>query len=265
VQLLAVRKAKATNGDAMVLHASDHSILPLQAFAPPPSRLVAWYRCVETGLLKTFTVKDYIFNSDTGAMFHLSYAIVLYGAPKLAKTPFAKSVALAVATLHQSDSGAEPCAIIINTAESLPRSGDSRVKAGVPVIFDDLRPGQTRGGRAAHTVEDLKVMGDIMGGGEMSARFSDIHFEPQMARLFTSNDMSPNDFHPAFPVNLETMTPVQVMGLDNHVKALLKRFAFCAVHSNLIPLATRNAFEHSRRASLATAATNIFSGSNAIP
>ena len=46
--------------------------------------------------------------------------------------------------------------------------------------------------------------------------YSDIHFEPNQPRLFTSNDLSPREFHIGFPYELENMTTEQVMACDNH-------------------------------------------------
>ena len=119
--------------------------------------------------------------------------------------------------------------MILNPAEAMPRTGNARIKTGVPVIFDDMRPGANRLGRPPQGIEDMKVLGDIPAGGDMAARYSDIHFEPIQPRLFTSNDLSPHEFHNGFLRELENMTVEAVVALDNHTKALLKRVAFCHV------------------------------------
>ena len=64
--------------------------------------------------MQRFSVKQFIF--DGSVVEHTKYALVLYGAPKLAKMPFAKAVASCLARLHQRKSQAEPYAIVVNTA-----------------------------------------------------------------------------------------------------------------------------------------------------
>ena len=264
-QLLALRKSRTESGDMSVVKVSDPTLLPLQIFQPPPSMMMCWRRDAVTGLMETFSVKEFIYDHASKRMEHLTYALVLYGAPRMAKTPFAKSIAAALASLHQASAQSEPFVLILNTAEAMPRSCDGRVKKGVPIIFDDMRPGSIRLGRPAHSIEDMKVLGDIPAGGDMAARYSDIHFEPTQPRLFTSNDRSPNQFHSGFPPDLENLTAESVMSLDDHTKALLKRFAFCHVSTCLIPQATRDAYEAAQVAANEGVAAELFSGANAIP
>ena len=99
----------------------------------------------------------------------------------------------------------------------------------------------------------------------MSARYQDVHFADGMPRLYTSNDDSPNSFHPGFPPMLYTMSAESVQALPNHSLALLKRFCFCSVTTGLIPEHLRTAFEQSRNSSVRVAASALFSGANAIP
>ena len=209
-------------------------------------------------------MKQYIYDGGN-SMEHLTVSLVLYGGPKLAKTPFAKTVASCLANLHQSNSKSEPFAIVVRTVESLPRGGDPRMKSGVPIVFDDIRPSQTRGSRPALAVEDMKVLGDVSEGGDLSARYSDLHFEPLMPRIWTSNADSPTEFYRSLPADLETMTNEQVMGLDAHVFALVKRFAFCRIDQCLIPHAVREAYEASRVSQVRDVGAQLFSGANAIP
>mmetsp|Transcript_88360 Transcript_88360/g.175691 ORF Transcript_88360/g.175691 Transcript_88360/m.175691 type:complete len:726 (-) Transcript_88360:12-2189(-) len=265
VNLLQLRKHQAATPTVTIIKALDSNTLPLQSYSPAPSELVCWYRDVSDGSCKTFTVKEFIYDDQTNRMEHMKFSLVLYGAPRLAKTPFAKSVACAIAPLHQRHQVTEPYALIVNTVEALPRGGDSRIKYGVPIIFDDLRPGAARLGRPPHSVEDMKVMGDIPDGGDMAARYNDVHFQKMMARIWTSNDDSPHGFFGSFPENLELLPDADVMALNSHVKALLKRFAFCHVQQNLIPAATREAYENSRVQRTLEVAASLFSGTNAIP
>ena len=264
-QLLALRKIKSESADMSVVKFSDLSLLPLQVFQPPPSMIMCWRRDAVSGSMETFSIKQFIYDGPSNSMEHLKYALVLYGAPRMAKTPFAKSISMALASLHQAGAQFEPFVMILNTAEAMPRNGDSRVKTGVPIIFDDMRPGAIRLGRPPHSIEDMKVLGDIPAGGDMAARYSDIHFEPNQPRIFTSNDLTPNEFHSGFPYELENMTADTVMSLDNHTKALLKRFAFCHVQTCLIPQVARDAYEAARVAANVVVAADLFAGANAIP
>ena len=61
------------------------------------------------------------------------------------------------------------------------------------------------------------------------------------------------------------MTADAVMALDNHTKALLKRFAFCHVQTCLIPHAAREAYEAAQVAANVVVAAELFAGANAIP
>ena len=179
--------------------------------------------------------------------------MVIHGAPKFAKTPLAKSVAVNLAMMHQAGCDHEPMALIASTIEALPRGGDRRIKSGVPVVMDDLRPGEQRLSRPPRSVEDVKVLGDPEIGGDMAGRYEDVHFEPGMPRLFTSNAANPHAFFPAFPENLEFMSAAAVMALDFDRFALVKRYAFCKI--------TRA----SRNEALEVVAARLFSGANAIP
>jgi hypothetical protein len=226
--------------------------------------IVGWRRDVEDGSYQTFTMKEFIYDNVSGKMEHMRYALVLYGAPRMAKTPFAKAMAAALACIHQTGGG-EPYSLVMNTAEAMPRGSDPRIQPGVPIVFDDMRPGANRLGRAPHSLEDLKVLSDVPDGGDMAARYSDIHFARMMPRLFTSNDTCPHGFHPAFPIGLKDMSNAAVLALDNHTKALLKRFAFCHVTTCLIPEAARAAFGVASVADRAAAAAALFGGAHAIP
>ena len=261
--LMKLRKLRGATADISIVSISDSTVLDIKIFVPKPSELQCWRRDVSDGSMQRFTVKQFIF--DGRSVEHTKYALVLYGAPKLAKTPFAKAVALCLARMHQAKTQAEPYAIVVNTADSLPRGGDARMKSGVAVVFDDLRPGESRLNRPPHSVEDMKVLGDVASGGDMSARYSDIHFAPMMPRLFTSNASSPCEFYCAFPLGLDTMTNAEVLDMNPHALALVKRFAFCKVEQCLIPQRLRDAYEASPSAHVLEAGSGIFAGADEIP
>ena len=195
---------------------------------------------------------------------HLTHALVLHGPPKYAKTPLAKSIASNLAAMHQAEMYHEGFFLLVSTAESLPRAGDRRMKTGVPIVFDDMKPNENRNGRPPHTFEDMKVMGDVEVGGDMAGRYRDIHFEPDMPRIYTSNANDPSDFFNAFPSDLKTMTDTAVMGLSNDMKSLIKRFAFCEVPCCVIPVIDRQAHQTRRCTNLDKIAESMFSGANAI-
>ena len=261
--LMKLRKLRSVTADITIVKISDSSVLEIKIFLPKPSELQCWRRDASDGSMQRFTVKQFIY--DGSVVEHTKYALVIYGAPKLAKTPFAKSVATCLARLHQRKSLAEPYVIVVNTADSLPRGGDARMKSGVVLVFDDLRPGEARLNRPAHSVEDMKVLGDIADGGDMSARYSDIHFEPMMPRLFTSNASSPREFFDAFPYDLDVMSNAEVLSMNPHALALVKRYAFCKVEQCLIPQSVRDAYEASRSAQVLEVGAEIFAGADEIP
>jgi hypothetical protein len=264
VQLLTVRKARAQIENVLIVRASEPTLLPLSVFTPVPSQLMAWYRDAVDGSLRWFSIKDYIYNEQTQAMQHANFALVLMGPPRMGKTPFAKSVAMAIAAIYQAGNADEPYAVVVNTVEALPR-GDGRLRRGTPIVFDDMRPSGTRGNRPPHTLDDMKVLGDIGTGGDMAARYSDIHFQPMMPRIFTSNDSTPRAFFNTFPPNLQAMSPAEVVALDNNTKALLKRYAFCEVGASLIPATVQDAFRQSQVAAVSAVARQLYVGLSAIP
>lgn len=263
--LIQIRRAKMTPPVSSVVSSNDPGLLPLASFSTPPSAIVFRYRDVVDGSIKSFTLRQYIYDHQTGAMEHTRFAAVLMGPPRIGKTPLVKSVAANLAMVYQQGGQSDPFALIISTVEAMPRGTDPRVRSGVPVIADDLRPGVPRGGRPAHTVEDMKVIGDIPDGGDLSARYSDVHFAPMMPRIFTSNDSDPHNFHPAFPAGLFEMSNDAVLALDDHIKALLKRFAFCKIENSLIPAAISDEFVQANSAQTTAAASALFGGANAIP
>ena len=197
-------------------------------------------------------------------MAHLDFALVILGPPRVGKTPLAKSLLAAISMIHQ-EPGIGPFGLVVSTVEAMPRSPDCRVRAGVPVLFDDMRPGVQRLSRPAHTLEDMKTLGEVRDGGQMAARYSDIHFEPNMSRVFTSNDSTPHAFFGSFPVGLEAMSDADVMRLDDHTLALVKRFAFLRLDTPVVPAAARAAFDTARRGHALQAAAAHFSGEHAIP
>ena len=98
-----------------------------------------------------------------------------------------------------------------------------------------------------------------------TCRCSDIHFEPMMPRLFTSNASSPREFFDAFPYDLDVMSNAEVLSMNPHALALVKRYAFCKVEQCLIPQRIRDAYEASLPAHVLEAGSGIFSGADEIP
>ena len=139
------------------------------------------------------------------------------------------------------------------------------MKSGVPIVLDDLRPNEQRINRPPHSIEDMKSLGDVEIGGDMSGRFRDVHFEPNMPRLFTSNADTPNEFFRAFPTDFKVMTNEAVMRLPSDVLALVKRYAFCLVPQCVIPADDRHAYHANRNSNLDEVADQMFGGANALP
>jgi hypothetical protein len=266
VDLLKIRKLRSEGSELMMIQAADPCIFPIRRFVPPVSQLKAWFRDIsDGGRYKEFCIRAYIRDPETRESKHLTHALVLHGPPKYAKTPLAKSIATQLAMMHQSKMAHEPLCIIVGTADSLPRGGDRRMKSGVPIVLDDLRPNEQRINRPPHSIEDMKSLGDVEIGGDMSGRFKDVHFEPNMPRLFTSNVDTPREFFHAFPTDLKTLTNEAVMRLPYDVLALVKRYAFCLAPQRVIPDADRNADHESRNGSLDQVAEEMFGGANALP
>jgi hypothetical protein len=163
-----------------------------------------------------------------------------------------------IARIHQHESESEPYFIKAGTVDILRSAIKNRLmKSGVPILFDELNPGQARGTRPAHSIEDMKQMTEVFNSSCMNGRNSDIEFHALQPRIFTCNAYSPNGFFAALPLGVFEMTDSARAGLDSSVKAIFKRCLFCHIDRCIVPQNLRDAFKSERRSVKARIAQEI--------
>eukprot|EP00973_Karenia_brevis_P040915 5660482-Karenia_brevis.AAC.1 len=108
------------------------------------------------------------------------------------------SLCACMARIHQHESDTDPYFIKVSTVDIL-RSAvkTGLMREGVPILFDELNPGQQRGSRPPHSIEDLKQMNEVFNTSSMNGRNSDIEFHALQPRITTCNASSPHGFFPA--------------------------------------------------------------------
>ena len=259
VQLLAAWHASLTEREIpYIVKISDDGIMHINRFSPKASEIMFSYVDVGDGSVHQFSAKEWIEER------HATHTAVLHGGPKLGKTPLAKSMAAQVARLVPGGRG-DLHFIQVSTLDILPRNG---LSTGVPILLDEFNPSKERGGRSAHSCEDLKIITEIAEGGTLNGRGGnqggDIHFPPMVPRIITCNAASPWEFWRELPDNVFTMTNGARMALSNDAKAILKRCAFFHIQQAVVPEGVAAARAADRQAAMKRRASDVFSGDNAI-
>ena len=142
---------------------------------------------------------------------------------------------------------------------------NNRIKSGTPILFGGLNPGEHRGARPVHTIEYLKVMLDVPLGGTLNARQGDVHFEPNMPRIFTRNADDPHGFFPPLPMGVWEMSAHTRAHLSADVKAMFKRCVFCKIEQSVVPHTVRDGYAAERRRAHARTAADVLGGIDAVP
>ena len=256
VELLKLWHCQAKNGHSFVVKVDDSDIMNIRDYTPAASEIMLSYVDVSDGSVKQFSVRDWI----VGA--HMSHTAVLYGGPRLGKTPLAKSMAACVAPVHHQQQF-----IMVSTLDVLPQND---LVSGVPILLDEFNPSAKRGTRPAHSCEDLKVITEIAEGGTINGRGSNqggnIQFPKMVPRVITCNAKNPFEFFPVLPPNLfTTMTNNDRLGLHHDAKAVIKRCAFLHIEQSVVPLTVSANHSVDRRVAVKRRAAELYSGANAIP
>ena len=264
VQLEKMRRAKTENDKFLTVDAEDQSIMNINQFSPPPSQLECKTFNVHTGELVTFSLKKYLFDGQD--MLHRDYALILHGSAGLGKSPLARTLCAMMAKINQAGGAQDAAFIQVSTADMLRGAAKhNHLKPGTPILFDELNPGEHRGTRPAHTIEDMKVLLDVPLGGTLNARQGDIHFEANMPRVFTCNASDPHTFFPTLPVGVWEMSAHTRAHLSADIKAVFKRCVFCAIDRSVVPQVVREAYDVERRRAWAGTAAGVLGGANAVP
>jgi hypothetical protein len=201
---------------------------------------------VLTGALVEVSLKQWIM----GGLF-TQRSLVIHGHAQCAKTPVARAVCAFLATRLQKDSGEDPFYLKVGTADTLrDATRDGLMRAGVPILFDEVSPSAPRGSRHAMGIEDVKHMTEAAETSSLDGRCKDIVFAYPQPKIFTSNAASPHEWFNDLPPDIFLMTDVQRLALHANVAAVFKRCFFLHTTSCLIPQSVRDAFEADKLAAM---------------
>ena len=129
------------------------------------------------------------------------------------------------------------------------------MKAGVPILFDEITPGKGRGTRPGMMLEDIKHMCEVSLNSTVDGRCRDISFHQDQPRIFTSNAYGPHGWHPELPAGVWEQPSDVRKYYEPDVKAVFKRVVFCHVDTNIIPAVLRRAHRVSRFGTGASSST----------
>ena len=186
-------------------------------------------------------------------------ALVLMGDSTFGKTELAKKLCQVLASKLQVDEP-EPFYVFAGTIDSLrSASHDGLLRTGVPVIIDDITPGEAQGSRPPITLENLKKLLEVLSATSIHARCKDIHMQAGMPRIITTNSTTPKEWHFEIPQGILDMDPVERFTLDPNVKAIFKRCTFCLVTGPLYSMQARQDGQAQRRARAGQIMADVFS------
>ena len=165
---------------------------------------------------------------------YVRHTLVLLGPPQLGKTPVATMLCSIIAQSEQDTQ--DPYFIKVSTIDGLKAGVPERLhQRGVPLLLDDLTPGERKGSRPCSTMEELKHLTNVQGSETVDARNSDLQLSEQQPRIITSNACSLAAWHRALPRDVRGMSPQERLGLSSDVKAIFKRCAFAFCTHVLVP------------------------------
>jgi hypothetical protein len=156
-----------------------------------------------------------------------------------------------LATRLQKASGEDPFYLKVGTADTLrDATRDGLMRAGVPILFDEVSPSAPRGSRHAMGIEDVKHMTEAAETSSLDGRCKDIVFAYPQPKIFTSNAASPHEWFNDLPPDIFLQTDVQRLALHANVAAVFKRCFFLHTTSCMIPQSVRDAFEADKLAAM---------------
>jgi hypothetical protein len=235
-----------SEGVSSIRFEADDNHVNLISLVPPPSQLTLRSYNVLTGALVQVSLKEWIM----GGLFS-QRSLVIHGHAQCAKTPVARAVCAFLATRLQAASGNDPFYLKVGTADTLrDATRDGLMRAGVPILFDEVSPAAPRGSRHAMGIEDVKHMTEAAETSSLDGRCKDIVFAYPQPKLFTSNAASPHEWFNALPIDIFVQTDAQRLALHADVAAVFKRCYFLHVTNCMIPQSVHDRHEADKLASL---------------
>ena len=186
-------------------------------------------------------------------------ALILMGDSTFGKTELAKKICQVLASKLQVDEP-EPFYVFAGTIDSLrSASRDGLLRTGVPVIIDDITPGEAQGSRPPITLENIKKLLEVLSATSIHARCKDVHMQAGMPRIITTNATTPKEWHFEIPQGILDMDPAERFTLDPNIKAIFKRCSFCVVPAPLYSMQARYDGQAQRRARAGQIMADVFS------
>ena len=243
-RLLARRRMESNNRSSLKFLANDPETMPLCQFIELDHIIIKTF-CPVSGAPLQWSVQQFM-----DQKLYLKYCLSLLGDSSLGKTALAVAMASEMACILQASSQQEPFVIKLGTVDALREAkADNLLHVGVPIVWDELKPGEKRGTRPPQSIEEVKKMCETELTSTLNLRNVDITIACPQPRIFTSNALTPNAWHPELPLGVFEMTESQKKGLSADIKAVFKRVAFGVVSRSVISEADRLAFGARRTAS----------------
>jgi len=245
----------ATMGRKVHSHLSATSSIPTSLFYADSEKLLELNQFIN---VDSVTYKT--FNPITGALiefpmrefysekYYAVYTGVLMGHSSLGKTEYKKSEHAAIANDIWTYQNERPFFLKFESIDSMREAQtNGLLKSGVGFIMDDVELQKLKDSRKGCPKEEVKTIVEVQQATTIAARFRDIKLDENQPRSFTTNALTPHEWHNSIPVDVfETSDAVRVK-YDTHVKAIFKRTCFALVTQPLISEEMREAHDAKRR------------------
>ena len=184
--------------------------------------------------------------------------LIMCGGSSLGKSQLGKTMCQILAMKLQRDKP-DPYYIVAGTVDSL-RSAvkDGFLKSEVPIIFDDLTPGEPQGSRPPMELSNVIKFLEMDETTSVHARNNDILLPKGIPKIVTTNAREPHEWHPKLPKNFWSMSPEDRQAQPNLVRAVFKRTAWCVIEHPLFADEEQQAAKRARRAEGAALMADVF-------
>ena len=212
--------------------ASDGDHINLALIVPPPSQLMLHSYNPLTGALVSASIKQWVEHG-----LYNEKCLVIHGHARCAKTRLASALCALLARTLQKDSGTAPFYLkVVGSVDGLRiAKKDGQLRAGVPILFDDVTPSAGRGSRVSMSIDDVKRMTESADSTSLQGRNSDIVLARGMPKIFTSTAECPHAWLHDLPVDIFTMSDAQRLSLHASVASVFKRCYFLHLTSSVVP------------------------------
>ena len=165
---------------------------------------------------------------------YTKHTLILFGEPKLGKTPLAMALCGRIAFSLQHARRERPVFLKAGTLDSL-RGAAALMVANTPFLLDEWTPMEPKGSRAPSTLEEIKKVCNCETSSSIDARRRDLTTSADQPRVVTSNARDPSSWHDSLPADPWSLTPQQrVQLISGPVRAFFKRAVFCVLSVSVV-------------------------------